>query len=157
MSWRRLLAILVKELRQVRRDRLTFGMMVGVPIIQLVLFGFAINADPRGLPLAVISNWDSHLPRLLEALRLAPFFRVVSVSAIEATGKPSPEIFLRTCLRLGVSPAEALHIGDSPRDDVEGAEAAGLSALLLDRDDRHADAPRRIRSLGEVTGWISAR
>lgn len=114
------------------------------------------DLSDRGLPLAVISNWDSHLPRLLEALRLAPFFQVVSVSAIEATGKPSPEIFRRTCLRLGVSPAEALHIGDSPVDDVAGAEGAGLSALLLDRDDRHADAPRRIRSLGEVSGWISA-
>jgi putative hydrolase of the HAD superfamily len=104
----------------------------------------------RGLALAVISNWDSHLPRLLEALRLAPFFRVVSVSAIEATGKPSPEIFRRTCLRLGVSPAEALHVGDSPRDDVEGARAAGLSALLIDRDERHAGLPDRITTLTEI-------
>ncbi|MEO8135846.1 MAG: ABC transporter permease, partial [Betaproteobacteria bacterium] len=40
MSWNRFLAILIKEFRQVRRDRLTFGMMVGVPIIQLILFGF---------------------------------------------------------------------------------------------------------------------
>ena len=104
----------------------------------------------RGLQLAVISNWDSHLPRLLEALRLSPFFRVVSVSAIEATGKPSPEIFLRTCVRLGVSPSEALHVGDSPRDDVEGARAAGLEALLLDRDDRHTHAPERIASLSEI-------
>ena len=113
------------------------------------------DLSARGLALAVISNWDSHLPHLLDSLRLAPFFRVVSVSAIEATGKPSPEIFRRTCLRLGVSPAEALHIGDSPVDDVAGAEAAGLSALLLDREDRHAGAPRRIQSLGEVVRWIS--
>ncbi len=108
----------------------------------------------RGLSLAVISNWDSHLPRLLEALRLSPFFRVVSVSAIEATGKPAPEIFHRTCRRLGVSPAEALHIGDSLRDDVEGARGAGLSALLLDRDDRHADAPERITSLSHLSGRL---
>jgi REG-2-like HAD superfamily hydrolase len=108
----------------------------------------------RGFELAVISNWDSHLPHLLDSLRLSPFFRVVSVSAIEATGKPSPEIFRRTCLRLGVSPGEALHIGDSPLDDVAGAEGAGLSALLLDREDRHAGVARRIRSLGELPGWI---
>jgi putative hydrolase of the HAD superfamily len=104
----------------------------------------------RGLALAVISNWDSHLPHLLEALRLSPFFRVVSVSAIEATGKPSPEIFRRTCQRLGVAPSEALHVGDSPRDDVEGARAAGLSALLLDRDDRHAGFADRITSLTDI-------
>jgi putative hydrolase of the HAD superfamily len=104
----------------------------------------------RGLALAVISNWDSHLPRLLEALRLSPFFRVISVSAIEATGKPSPEIFRRTCERLGVRPAEALHVGDSPRDDVEGARAAGLSALLLDRDDRHTGSPDRITTLTDI-------
>ena len=55
----------------------------------------------RGLALAVISNWDSHLPRLLDALRLSPFFRVISVSAIEATGKPAPEIFRRTCAAAG--------------------------------------------------------
>ncbi len=114
------------------------------------------DLSARGLALAVISNWDSHLPRLLDALRLSPFFRVVSVSAIEATGKPSPEIFRRTCLRLGVAPAEALHVGDSPRDDVEGATSAGLPALLLDRDDRHTGVPRRIRSLIELAGWIGA-
>jgi putative hydrolase of the HAD superfamily len=53
-----------------------------------------------------------------------------------------------------VSPAEALHIGDSLRDDVEGARGAGLSALLLDRDDRHADAPERITSLSHLVGRL---
>ena len=47
-------AILVKEFVQMRRDRLTFAMMVGVPVIQLLLFGYAINADPRTLPTAVV-------------------------------------------------------------------------------------------------------
>jgi putative hydrolase of the HAD superfamily len=108
----------------------------------------------RGLALAVISNWDSHLPRLLEELRLASYFSVISVSAIESTGKPSPEIFRRTCLRLGVSPGEALHVGDSPREDVEGARGAGLSALLIDRDDRHADAAHRITRLTDVARRI---
>ena len=54
MSWSRFLAILIKEIRQVRRDRLTFGMMIGVPIIQLLLFGFAINGDPKHLPAALV-------------------------------------------------------------------------------------------------------
>ncbi|HEY7574607.1 MAG TPA: HAD-IA family hydrolase [Thermoanaerobaculia bacterium] len=103
------------------------------------------------LPLAVVSNWDSFLPRLLEAHGLAPFFRTVSVSAIEGTGKPEAEIFRRTCSRLAVAPEAVLHVGDSPRDDYEGARAAGLRALLLDRDDRHPRFPERIRSLSELS------
>ena len=46
LSWRRFYAVLVKEFVQMRRDRLTFAMMVVIPIMQLVLFGYAINADP---------------------------------------------------------------------------------------------------------------
>jgi ABC-2 type transport system permease protein len=85
MSWRRLLAILVKELRQVRRDRLTFGMMVGVPILQLVLFGFAINADPRGLPLAVVDADPSEFSRAFVAgLQNSRYFKVVRPDVTEA-------------------------------------------------------------------------
>ena len=108
----------------------------------------------RRLALAVVSNWDSHLPRLLEGLGLASYFQAISVSAIEETGKPAPEIFLRTCARLGVSASEALHVGDSLVEDYEGAQAAGLSALLLDRQNRFPDRPLRIRSLSEVPGRI---
>ena len=53
---RRLLAIIIKETLQLRRDRLTFAMMFGIPIMQLVLFGFAINYDPKGLPTAVLTS-----------------------------------------------------------------------------------------------------
>jgi putative hydrolase of the HAD superfamily len=109
----------------------------------------------RGLKLAIVSNWDSHLPKLLAALELDRFFEVVAVSAIEEVGKPNPEIFRRTCERLQVAPAEALHVGDSFAEDYEGARAAGLSALLLDRRDRHPDVPERIRSLGELAERLS--
>lgn len=54
-SFARFLAVLVKEFIQMRRDRLTFAMMVGIPIMQLVLFGYAINSDPKRLPTAVLS------------------------------------------------------------------------------------------------------
>ncbi|MGH8807579.1 MAG: ABC transporter permease, partial [Noviherbaspirillum sp.] len=67
MNRSRLLAILIKEFRQIRRDRLTFAMMVGVPIIQLVLFGYAINTDPRQLPMAVVQADHSEFSRSLIA------------------------------------------------------------------------------------------
>ena len=53
LSLRRLRALMTKELIQMRRDRVTFAMMIGVPLMQLMLFGFAINSDPKGLPAAV--------------------------------------------------------------------------------------------------------
>jgi putative hydrolase of the HAD superfamily len=104
----------------------------------------------QGLALAIVSNWDSQLPRLLELRGLAAFFQVVSVSAIEETGKPGREIFLRTCKRLSIAPADALHVGDSLRDDFEGARGAGLSALLLDRGGHHPDVAELIRSLSDI-------
>ena len=61
----RLWAIIVKEALQLRRDRLTFAMMFGIPIMQLVLFGFAINNDPKGLPTAVLAADHSAITRAL--------------------------------------------------------------------------------------------
>ena len=49
-AWHRFLAVLIKEFVQMRRDRLTFAMMIGVPIMQLVLFGYAINSDRSACP-----------------------------------------------------------------------------------------------------------
>ena len=65
MNWSRFLAILIKEFRQLRRDRLTFAMMVGVPILQLVLFSYAINTDPKHLPMAVVTADESEFSRSL--------------------------------------------------------------------------------------------
>lgn len=53
MSWRRLWAVMLKELRQLRRDRITLAMIVGIPVMQLVLFGYAINLNVRGLDAAI--------------------------------------------------------------------------------------------------------
>jgi ABC-2 type transport system permease protein len=55
LSPTRLLAMILKEFIQMKRDRMTFAMMIGIPIIQLMLFGFAINSDPKHLPTAVLS------------------------------------------------------------------------------------------------------
>jgi putative hydrolase of the HAD superfamily len=105
----------------------------------------------RGFRLAVVSNWDSHLPRLLEGLGLVDRFATVAVSAIEETGKPGSAIFHRACARAGVAPSETLHVGDSLAEDYEGARAAGLAAVLLDRHGLHPDVPDRIGNLTELT------
>jgi ABC-2 type transport system permease protein len=62
-SLSRIFAILLKEVRQLRRDRLTFGMVVGLPIIQMLLFGYAINTDVRNLRTAIADQADTHLSR----------------------------------------------------------------------------------------------
>ena len=67
LSFRRLFAILMKEFIQMRRDRMTFALMLGVPLMQLLLFGFAINTDPRHLPTVVHIADDSTYARSIEA------------------------------------------------------------------------------------------
>jgi ABC-2 type transport system permease protein len=66
-SFARLLAILIKEFIQMRRDRGTFAVMVGVPVLQMLAFGFAINTDPKHLPAAIHIADDSIYARSIEA------------------------------------------------------------------------------------------
>src|SRR5262245_49960653 len=77
-------AIAVKEFVQMRRDRLTFGMMVGIPLMQLILFGYAINADPKHLPSAVLVADHGPFGRtLLHAIRNSNYFDFVRQVASE--------------------------------------------------------------------------
>src|SRR5665647_3910062 len=76
-SWSRWSGLIVKEFIQLKRDRLTFGMVVGIPILQLLLFGFAINTDPRQLPTAVLDVDHSQYGRtLIQGLRNSGYFKV---------------------------------------------------------------------------------
>jgi len=78
----RFIAVLTKEFVQMRRDRLTFAMMLGVPLMQLVLFGYAINLDPKGLPTAVVTAESSDFSRsLTRALENTGYFKVVATPA----------------------------------------------------------------------------
>jgi ABC-2 type transport system permease protein len=84
-AWHRFVAILMKEFAQVRRDRLTFAMMIGIPVLQLVLFGYVINLDPKGLPTAVVSADHSVFARtLLRSLENTGYFRFVAAPATVA-------------------------------------------------------------------------
>ena len=82
-SWSRWVGIIVKEFIQLKRDRLTFGMIIGIPLLQLVLFGYAINADPKRLPTAVLAADAGPYSRtLLAALQTSGYFRIdVNVSS----------------------------------------------------------------------------
>ena len=74
--WRRSYAMLVKEFIQLRRDRVSFAMIVMIPVMQLLLFGYAINTTPRNLPTAVLLQEDSDLARsVLKAMENTAYFR----------------------------------------------------------------------------------
>lgn len=84
-SPRRFRAIVIKEFIQMRRDRLTFGMMVGIPLMQLILFGYAINSDPKHLPTAVVlADHGPQARTLLQALKNSAYFDFVKQVESEA-------------------------------------------------------------------------
>lgn len=87
-SPRRFWAMVVKEFVQMRRDRVTFAMMIGIPLMQLILFGFAINSNPQNLPLAVLSNDDSEFSRtLVTAMQNSLYYRVTNVISQESEAR----------------------------------------------------------------------
>jgi len=77
----RLVAVMLKEFIQLRRDRLTFAMMIGIPIIQMTLFGFAINGDPKRLPTVVVAHEQGPFTRsLVRAFENTGYFQVVATT-----------------------------------------------------------------------------
>lgn len=107
----------------------------------------------RGLRLAVLSNWDARLHRVIAGLGWTGWFTGgVFVSSELGAEKPDPLIFSRAATRLGCAPAEILHIGDSPRQDAEGALRAGWRAALVG-EGSESNAPVgaiALRRLGEL-------
>ncbi len=76
--WARFVAVLLKEFVQMRRDRLTFAMIVGIPILQLALFGYAINTDPKALPTVLVVQDPSVFTRsLVSALQNTAYFKII--------------------------------------------------------------------------------
>ena len=106
-----------------------------------------------GARLAVVSNWDVSLHDVLERTALRPLVDAVVISAELGVAKPDPAIFRAALDRLGAGPDGALHVGDSLEDDVAGARAAGLEAVLVARNGAPApEGVRAVRSLAELVG-----
>ena len=88
----------------------------------------------QGFELGIISNFDSRLFSILRGLEIADYFDTVTISSLAHAAKPSARIFQEALEKHAVDPAEALHVGDSERDDVNGAQAVGLTGVLLSRE-----------------------
>lgn len=87
----------------------------------------------RGLRIVCVSNWDYALPEVLERVDLGALLDAVVTSAAVGARKPDPRVFEAALRAAGCDAAEALHVGDSAVEDVDGARTAGVRALLLDR------------------------
>lgn len=112
--------------------------------------------DAMGMALGVVSNWDCALPQHLDRLGVRERFGVVVASAAVGHRKPDPAIFRYALAALDVAPGQALHVGDQRAEDVAGARAAGLDALLLDRADGAAPGDGVITSLTQVPARVRA-
>ncbi|ULA62554.1 MAG: HAD family hydrolase [Nitrospira sp.] len=87
----------------------------------------------QGLELGIISNFDSRLFPLLRGLGIEQLFDTITISSLSQAAKPAPKIFHLALEKHAVDPEDALHVGDSLRDDVEGAVRVGLTGVWLDR------------------------
>ena len=91
-SFARWWSIVRKEFLQLRRDHITFAMMIGVPLLQMVLFGYAINGNPKHLPTAVIAGDQSEFTRsFVQAMRHSDYFDIVKTLPDEASGRRALE------------------------------------------------------------------
>ncbi|STQ89696.1 ABC transporter permease [Iodobacter fluviatilis] len=87
-SWTRWWGMVCKEFLQLKRDRVTFGMIIGLPVVQLILFGYAINADPRQLPTAVLLSDHSEITRsFVAAMAHSDYFKIVGSIPDEAAAE----------------------------------------------------------------------
>jgi ABC-2 type transport system permease protein len=154
LSLERIGAVLRKEFIQLRRDRLTFAMLIGVPIMQLVLFGYAINSDPKHLPTAVVALDQSPMVRtIVRAAQNTDYFHIIEVGSeseaerLIARGDVQfalvfPSDFTARVVR-GESPAMAVY-ADATDPAATGTAVSALQKLpqLALRNDLHGPLAR---------------
>ena len=110
----------------------------------------------QGLTLVAASNWDCSLPQALERTGLSEHLDGAVSSAVAGAAKPAPAVFRAALEAAGCAPAEALFVGDSVENDVRGAEACGIRAVLVARDGCTRGDAEAIRSLGQLRSLISS-
>jgi putative hydrolase of the HAD superfamily len=108
----------------------------------------------RGLRLVVVSNWDCSLPEWLDRAGVGPLVDGAVSSAVVGEAKPAPAVFEAGLRLAGCDAAEALFVGDSVENDVLGARAAGLRAVLVDRAGEPPPGIEGVRSLGELSAIV---
>ena len=156
LSWNRVVAVFIKEFKQLTRDRITYAMMLAIPVIQLTLFGYAINTEPRHLPTAVLIQEDSRYARsIVAALKNSLYFDFVAQARSPAeldrllrTGEAQfavtiPGDFSRRVAR--GDRAQILVEADATDPSATGGAVAALAALP-DQALRH-----------DLTGALAAR
>lgn len=122
-SLHRLVALLIKEMIQMRRDRVTFAMMLGVPLMQLMLFGFAINTDPKALPAALVSpTQDRYTRAMVTALELTGYYRFVAPNATECEAEDM------------ISRGEVAFVVTVPSDFGRRIERGDHASILIEAD-----------------------
>jgi ABC-2 type transport system permease protein len=143
----RWLGIVGKELIQLKRDRLTFGMIVGIPIIQLVLFGFAINADPKHLPTAALVADRSEFSRsIMAGLKNSDYFAFIG----EARDEADADRMLRT--------GEAQFVVSIPSDFSKRLVRGEHPAILLEADATDPTATgNAISAVTQLAGTVLSR
>jgi 2-haloalkanoic acid dehalogenase type II len=108
----------------------------------------------RGLTLVIASNWDCSLPSWLAPTGIMELVDGVVTSAEVGAPKPDPRVFQRALAVAGVDPSEALHVGDKVDNDVDGAAAAGVRAVLVQRDGEPPADVEAVRSLRELAALL---
>ena len=140
-SFARVAAIIIKEFQQMLRERLTFAMAIGVPVMQLILFGYAINNDPKGLPTALVAYDNGPLARsLVAAIQNTGYFHIVA--------QPATEVQAERLLETGEVQFVLAIPTDFSRRVVRGEKPAVLVAV--DATDPSA-ASNAIAALGQIT------
>lgn len=113
--------------------------------------------DANGIPVIMVSNFDSRLHNILRGFALHDAFRDVLCSSQVGSAKPDAQIFTTACTILQAQPQQVLHIGDDRRADYDGARNAGLHARWLNRKPTHSPEPEQIATLGAVCGALKLR
>lgn len=117
-----------------------------------------------GLIVGAVSNWEPRLAELCANHGIAEYFDFILASEAEGHAKPGTRLFALALERAGVDPAEAIHVGDSLREDVDTAESLGIRGVLIERDpEKRTQHSPRIRSLeallplATASTWLRGR